>query len=108
MGNLTIEIPPINEREGTSIFVCGPNADSFRAMNGGWTYAWQGHMNDRIAREIGGYRTFYEALAEKFGKENGENSYTETPGNIDDLNLSANQTTMVEALAATESVTFRL
>ncbi len=133
-------------RKGTRIFVCGPNADSFRAMNGGWTYTWQGHMTDRIAREIGGYRTFYEAIAEKFGKENvefsemvryddndfrldhqvpetlqedgnstadkiaradvliaciGENSYTETPGNINDLNLSANQTAMVEALAAT-------
>ena len=31
----------------------------------------------------------------------GENSYCETPGNIDDLNISANQKKLVEALAAT-------
>ena len=132
-------------KQGTKIFVCGPNADNFRSMNGGWTYTWQGDKTDRIAREIGKYRTFYGALAEKFGHENvefsemvrydekdfridmqvpelliengnstadkiaradviiaciGETSYTETPGNIDDLNLSANQTAMVESLAA--------
>jgi beta-glucosidase len=31
----------------------------------------------------------------------GENSYCETPGNMDDLNLSANQKDLVKALAAT-------
>ncbi|MBP5392897.1 MAG: glycoside hydrolase family 3 C-terminal domain-containing protein, partial [Bacteroidaceae bacterium] len=130
-------------KKGTKLFVCGPNANSFRTMNGGWTYAWQGNMTDDIAKKIGKYRTFLGALEEKFGKENvtfsemvrydarnfnfdhkvqngsqnggtdaekiaaadvivafvGENSYTETPGNIDDLNLSPNQNEMVKSLA---------
>ena len=122
----------------TKLFVCGPNANSFRTMNGGWSYTWQGDRTDAIAREIGKYRTFLGALEQKFGKENvsfcemvrydgrnfnldhkaedgsvkekvaaadvilafvGENSYTETPGNIDDLNLSRNQQEMVKSLA---------
>lgn len=131
-------------KKGTKIFVCGPNANSFRTMNGGWSYTWQGNMTDSICRNIGGYRTFYEAIADKFGKENvefsemvryagknwrhdeqvpelliedgnrtadkiaradviiaciGENSYTETVGNIDDLTISQNQIDMVNALA---------
>ena len=126
-------------KQGTKLFVCGPNANSFRAMNGGWTYTWQGNKTNEIAKEIGKYRTFLGALEQKFGKENityselvryddndfridhkvndagsvksqiaaadvivafvGENSYTETPGNIDDLNLSRNQQEMVKSLA---------
>lgn len=134
-------------KQGTKIFVCGPNADNFRSQNGGWTYTWQGNKTDEICREIGKYNTFLTALQQKFGKENveysqmvaydngadwrtdhqvpelliedgnrtadkimrsdviiafiGENSYTETVGNIDDLTLSANQTEMVKALAKT-------
>lgn len=133
-------------KKGTKLFVCGPNADNFRPMNGGWTYTWQGDKTDSIAREIGRYKTFYQALSDKFGKENvefsemvrydannyrkdhqvpelliedgqrtadkiaradviiafvGENTYTETPGNINDLNLSANQLEMVKTLQAT-------
>ena len=131
-------------KKGTKLFVCGPNANSFRTMNGGWTYAWQGNQTDDIAKKIGKYRTFLGALEEKFGKENvsfgemvrydarnfnldhkvpedsqnggstvgkiaaadvivafvGENSYTETPGNIDDLSLSPNQREMVKSLAS--------
>ncbi len=126
-------------KKGTKLFVCGPNANSFRTMNGGWTYTWQGNTTDEIARKIGKYHTFLEALEEKFGRENvafsemvrydeqnfnldhkvqdgtpldeqiaaadvvvafiGENSYTETPGNIDDLSLSPNQQEMVRSLS---------
>ena len=57
-------------KKGTKLFVCGPNANSFRTMNGGWTYAWQGNQTDDIAKKIGKYRTFLGALEEKFGKEN--------------------------------------
>lgn len=130
--------------KGKKIFVCGPNANNFRPMNGGWSYTWQGNLTDSICRKIGKYNTFYEAIANKFGKENvefsemvrynnadfrldehvpelliedgnstgdkiaradviiaciGENSYTETVGNIDDLTLSQNQIDMVKALA---------
>ena len=127
-------------KPGTKLFVCGPNANSFRTMNGGWTYTWQGNQTNEIAAKIGKYHTFLDALVQKFGRENvtysemvryddkdfrldkqisnagsaavkivsadvivafvGENSYTETPGNIDDLTLSANQLEMVKSLAA--------
>ncbi|MBP9999058.1 MAG: glycoside hydrolase family 3 C-terminal domain-containing protein, partial [Bacteroidales bacterium] len=131
-------------KQGTKIFVCGPNANSYRAMNGGWTYTWQGNKTDEVCAQIGKYHTFYQAISNKFGAENvefsemvrydnddfrldqhvpelliedgnstgdkiaradviiaciGENSYTETPGNIDDLTLSRNQLDMVKALA---------
>ena len=119
------------------ILVTGPNANSLRAMNGGWSYTWQGGADYFVPQ----YNTFQEALSLRFlGKvtwvpgvvydENygmwehdivasiqqavnvargvdvivccvGENSYCETPGNTDDLNLSANQKDLVKALAAT-------
>ena len=116
------------------IFVCGPNANSLRALNGGWSYRWQGAA-DEFAPQ---YNTILEALKERFRsvsyepgvvyeegdwqKDNGagipravaaaraadviiacvgENSYCETPGNIDDLALSANQRNLVKELAKT-------
>jgi len=125
-------------KKGTKILVSGPNANSMRCLNGGWSYTWQGHLADRFTGE---FNTIYEALAGKFGKENvilekgvsylpeggyaeeespeiekavaaaadvdvivaciGENSYCETPGNLSDLAISANQSALVKALAAT-------
>ena len=119
------------------ILVCGPNANTLRALNGGWSYTWQGAADDFAPQ----YNTIFEALFNRFpGKVNwvpglvydnrygqwqtdipvnvpqvlnaarsadvivccvGENSYCETPGNMDDLNLSANQKDLVRALAAT-------
>ena len=119
------------------ILVCGPNANTLRALNGGWSYTWQGAADDFASQ----YNTIYEALYDRFpGKVNwvpglvydnrygqwqtdipvnvpqvlnaarsadvivccvGENSYCETPGNMDDLNLSANQKDLVKALAKT-------
>lgn len=54
-------------KKGVKILVTGPNANSMRCLNGGWSYSWQGHLTDRFAQE---YNTLYEALADKFGKEN--------------------------------------
>ena len=127
-------------KQGTKILLAGPNANSMRCLNGGWSYSWQGHRADEFA---GAYNTIYEALCNKFGKGNityepgvtyapykndnwweenpaeiekavaaaanadviiaciGENSYCETPGNLNDLTLSANQRNLVKALAAT-------
>ena len=119
------------------ILVCGPNANTLRALNGGWSYTWQGSADDFVPQ----YNTIYEALYDRFpGKVTwvpgvvydknwgawqvdipvnvpqavkaarsadvivccvGENSYCETPGNMDDLNLSANQKDLVKQLAAT-------
>lgn len=127
-------------KQGTKILLAGPNANSMRCLNGGWSYSWQGHCADEFA---GAYNTIYEALCNKFGNDNityepgvtyapykndnwweenpveiekavaaaanadviiaciGENSYCETPGNLNDLTLSANQRNLVKALAAT-------
>ncbi len=117
------------------ILVTGPNANSLRTINGGWSYTWQGNADAYVPQ----YNTIYEALKARFGKVSyepgvvysnnpdwqaedasgiaravaaahaadvivacvGENSYCETPGNMDDLNLSANQKALVKALAAT-------
>lgn len=126
--------------KGTKILLSGPNANSMRCLNGGWSYSWQGHRADEFA---GAYHTIYEALCDKFGIQNivyepgvtyapykndnwweenepeidkavkaaagvdvivaciGENSYCETPGNMNDLTLSANQRNLVKALAGT-------
>ena len=54
-------------KAGTKILVTGPNANSMRCLNGGWSYSWQGHMADVYATE---YNTIYEALANKFGANN--------------------------------------
>ena len=119
----------------TRILVTGPNANSIRTLNGGWSYTWQGSDDEYY---IGEYNTIVEALNNKFSKVTyvpgvryspadwqideevsisaavsaarsadviiaciGENTYCETPGNIDDLNISANQSKLVKALAAT-------
>jgi beta-glucosidase len=118
------------------ILVTGPNANSLRTLNGGWSYTWQGAADDYAPQ----YNTILEAFQRRFpGKVSyepgiqylpgddwqaedasgiakavlaaakadvivaciGENTYCETPGNMDDLNLSANQKQLVKALAAT-------
>ena len=119
------------------ILVTGPNANSLRTLNGGWSYTWQGAADDYAPQ----FNTILEALQQRFpGKVSyepgvlydqtpmmwqnedasgiakavaaaykadvivacvGENTYCETPGNMDDLNLSANQKQLVKALAAT-------
>ena len=124
--------------KGRKILLTGPNANQMRCLHGGWSYTWQGSMAEDLAEK---YNTIYEALCNKFGKENiileqgvtynengayhaenepqiskaveaaskadiiiaciGENSYTETPGNLDDLWLSQNQRNLVKELAKT-------
>ena len=136
--------------KGTKILLTGPNANQMRSLNGGWSYTWQGSKAEDLSEK---YNTIYEALSQKFGKENvvlnqtvtydengqyydenvdasqlsveqaqlvegstlktaaascdvivaciGENSYTETPGNLSDLWLSENQRALVKALQKT-------
>lgn len=124
---------------GKRILVTGPNANSMRSLNGGWSYTWQGTDEPQYHE---GYNTIYKALCNEYGANNvileqgmdyvpdygrweeeqnvrieravaaarnvdvivaciGENSYCETPGNTNDLHLSANQTALVKALAKT-------
>ena len=124
--------------KGKKILLTGPNANQMRCLHGGWSYTWQGSKAEDLSEK---YNTIYEALCNKYGKENiileqgvtynengayydenepqidkavaaadkadviiaciGENSYTETPGNLNDLWLSANQRNLVKALAKT-------
>ncbi|MBO7640659.1 MAG: glycoside hydrolase family 3 C-terminal domain-containing protein [Bacteroidales bacterium] len=124
-------------KQGTRILVTGPNGNSMRSLNGGWSYTWQGSDTKEFAQA----NTIYEALANKFGESRvryvpgvsykpggdweaedasgillaaaaalvsdvivcciGENSYCETPGNMNDLNLSENQKNLIRALART-------
>lgn len=123
---------------GKRILLTGPNANSMRCLNGGWSYTWQGQNADKFASQ---YNTILEAMQNKFGAANvkyeagvtynnagsyweenepeigkavaaakgcdyivaciGENSYCETPGNLTDLNLSANQLNLVKELSKT-------
>lgn len=52
---------------GTKILVTGPNANSMRCLNGGWSYSWQGDAADKYATE---HNTIFEALCNKFGGQN--------------------------------------
>jgi beta-glucosidase len=56
---------PLNK--GAKIFVTGPNAVSKRALNGGWTFSWQGEKIDEFGDA---YHTILDAMQQKFGKEN--------------------------------------
>ena len=124
--------------KGKKILLTGPNANQMRCLHGGWSYTWQGSRAEDLSEK---YNTIYEALCNKYGKENiileqgvtynengayydenepqiqkavdaaakadviiaciGENSYTETPGNLNDLWLSKNQRDLVKELAKT-------
>ncbi len=120
------------------LLITGPNANSMRTLNGGWTYTWQGEKTDEYAEK---YNTILEAVQKKFGPANvlyekgvaynnagtydqdsvvdidaavkaaagvdyillciGENSYTETPGNLNDLTFSHNQLLLANAMIKT-------
>jgi len=114
----------------SKVLVTGPSADKLSVLNGGWTITWQGdnealypHEKSTILEAIqdkaGATRVEYiEAVT--FDKEVdiqravsaagradvivaclGEPTYCETPGNIDDLTLSAPQIRLVQELAET-------
>lgn len=47
------------------VLVTGPNANSMRALNGGWSYSWQGEKVDEFA---GDYSTILKAIQTKIGE----------------------------------------
>lgn len=53
---------PLNKN--TKVLVCGPNANTMRAMNGGWSYSWQGDKAFKFTDE---YDSFLEAIEKKTG-----------------------------------------
>ncbi|MEQ8580894.1 MAG: glycoside hydrolase family 3 N-terminal domain-containing protein [Marinoscillum sp.] len=54
---------------GSKILVTGPNANSMRTLNGGWSYSWQGEKVEEFAS---GYNTILEAIQSKAGVANVE------------------------------------
>ena len=120
------------------VLVCGPNANSMRTLDGGWSYSWQG---EKTAKFTGQHNTILEAIQNEIGKDNvgyvsgvsyvdggkyweeketgiqdaiakasgvdyiilclGENSYTEKPGDLQDLTLSELQIKLAKELSAT-------
>lgn len=124
-------------KKDIKVFVTGPNANSMRTLNGGWSYSWQGEKVEEFAAK---YNTIVEAFQAKIGESQvkfipgvsykmdgkyfeefedkmdealaaaknadaiilclGENSYTETPGNLSDLYLSDLQTEYAKKIAA--------
>ena len=53
--------------KGKKILLAGPNANSIRTLNGGWSYSWQGDLADQCGSA---YNTIYEALCNKYGASN--------------------------------------
>jgi beta-glucosidase len=120
----------------TRLLVTGPNANSIRALDGGWSYSWQGgsaplyasryhtiltacqvRFSDVVFEEgvaynnSGKYWEEYEVgipAAVAAAKDAdwillcvGENSYTEKPGDLQDLSLSNLQLRLARALVET-------
>jgi beta-glucosidase len=124
-------------KSNCKVLITGPNANSMRTLNGGWSYSWQGEKVPEFADK---YNTIVKAIQNKAGENAqfipgisykmdgkyfeeyadkmeeaiaaaknaeviilclGENSYTETPGNLSDLYLSEMQTIFAQKLAAT-------
>ncbi len=54
-------------QQGKKILVTGPNADSMRTLDGGWSYTWQGSNAEQCAEQ---YNTILEAMTAKFGTDN--------------------------------------
>ncbi|MFO7924146.1 MAG: glycoside hydrolase family 3 N-terminal domain-containing protein [Bacteroidales bacterium] len=124
--------------ENTRILITGPNANSMRSLNGGWTYSWQG---DRTPEFTEDFNTILDAVKITGGENNilyepgtryiedgryyeeeevdiqaavakarqadvillclGENSYTEKPGDLNDLTISPLQEKLARAIAET-------
>ncbi|MDR0798987.1 MAG: glycoside hydrolase family 3 C-terminal domain-containing protein [Dysgonamonadaceae bacterium] len=54
-------------KKGVKILVTGPNAVSKRALNGGWTFSWQGEKINEFGKDC---RTILEAMQQQFGEKN--------------------------------------
>ncbi len=52
---------------GSKILVCGPNANTMRGLNGGWTYSWQG---SNVEKYYEPYETILTAMRKRFGASN--------------------------------------
>lgn len=117
-------------QKNAKVLVTGPTANLLSVLNGGWTITWQGneetlYPKDKltvlkaIEANIGAANVTHVAV-NSFDKEDntaaavaaaknadvvvlclGENTYCETPGNIDDLTLPESQLQLAKQIAAT-------
>jgi beta-glucosidase len=101
------------------VLVIGPNANSLTALNGAWSYTWQGTKEDYFSKDE---LSIVNAIRKKAGDVNvtsidvkslsgldatiisnidyvvlciGEGAYAETPGNIVDLEITQEQKNFV-------------
>jgi beta-glucosidase len=109
-----------NER----ILVTGPNADYINALNGGWTHTWQGRdtsYNPKVVTVANAVKNVFGNLKVSYLKGNtynqilssnellnaaqnigtvvlclGEDTYTEKPGDINDLELEQAQQNLIK------------
>ncbi len=115
-------ILPISKNE--KILVTGPNADYINALNGGWSHTWQGrdtNYNPKVLTVLGALKnvfgnenvsclkgnTYTKSLPENMllnAAQNaktvvlclGEDTYTEKPGDINDLELDEAQQNLIK------------
>ena len=115
-------------RPGARVLVTGPAANSLTALNGGWTYVWQGNdasrfpagvptILDAIRKQSADVRYVPDSSFTELGDMAavtratagadaaivvlGEDAYAEGVGNIDDLTLPESQLMLAEAVQAT-------
>ncbi|SFZ93454.1 beta-glucosidase [Flaviramulus basaltis] len=110
------------------ILVTGPTANTMKSLNSGWTYNWQGENADKFAADkmtileafqdkLGTNNVLYSegvSLTEEINIEKtvslaknadyillclGEQNYTETPGDISDLEITEPQIALAKALS---------
>lgn len=124
----TNDLLPLNKTQ--KVLITGPTANTMTALNGGWSYTWQGTETDEY---IEAHHTVLEAVQNEIGKKNvvyvpgadfntlknttqlqraaksvdhillclGEDAYCEKPGDINDLYLPEAQKELAQAAAAT-------
>ncbi len=54
-------------KKDMKVLVTGPTANTMRALDGGWSYTWQGEQSDRFAV---GKHNILQAIEQKIGKQN--------------------------------------
>lgn len=114
-----------------SILVTGPTGNLLKVLHGGWSYRWQGDNETFFQQFGRPKKTIFAAVKDLYANTEyvqgvtftqevdinaavaaaqtvsvvllciGEDTYTETPGNIDDLSLSDPQVKLATALLAT-------
>ena len=122
--NNTLPLP-----ENANVLITGPTANSMVPLNGGWSYTWQGEQTDKYAagkntilesfrQKLGKESVTYSPGASFDSLKNpekvkelasetdyvvlclGESSYTEKPGDINNLDLSRAQLELAKIVSS--------